>query len=72
MERIHIYHTNDIHSHFENWPRISGYLREESKRLEQENETVFSFDIGDACDRVHPSTEATDGTANILLLNEVG
>lgn len=72
MERVHIYHTNDIHSHFENWPRISGYLREESKRLEQENETVFSFDIGDACDRVHPLTEATDGTANILLLNEVG
>lgn len=72
MERVHIYHTNDIHSHFENWPRISAYLREESKRLEQENETVFSFDIGDACDRVHPLTEATDGTANILLLNEVG
>ena len=72
MERVHIYHTNDIHSHFENWPRISAYLREESKRLEQENETVFSFDIGDACDRVHPLTEATDGTANILLLNEIG
>lgn len=71
MERVHIYHTNDIHSHFENWPRISAYLREESKRLEQENETVFLFDIGDACDRVHPLTEATDGKANILLLNEV-
>ncbi|WP_029277682.1 bifunctional metallophosphatase/5'-nucleotidase [Carnobacterium jeotgali] len=71
MERVHIYHTNDIHSHFENWPRISAYLREESKRLEQENETVFLFDIGDACDRVHPFTEATDGKANILLLNEV-
>ena len=71
MERVHIYHTNDIHSHFENWPRISAYLREESKRLEQENETVFLFDIGDACDRVHPLTEATDGKGNIQLLNEV-
>ena len=71
MERIHIFHTNDIHSHFENWPRISAYLRDESRRLEKENETVFSFDIGDACDRVHPLTEATDGKANIQLLNEV-
>lgn len=71
MERVHIYHTNDIHSHLENWPRITAYLREESKRLKQENETVFSFDIGDACDRVHPLTEATDGKANIRLLNEV-
>ncbi|MER2132742.1 MAG: 5'-nucleotidase C-terminal domain-containing protein [Carnobacterium inhibens] len=71
MERIHIFHTNDIHSHFENWPRISAYLRDESRRLEKENEAVFSFDIGDACDRVHPLTEATDGKANIQLLNEV-
>lgn len=72
MERIHIYHTNDIHSHFENWPRISAYLRSEQSRLAELGETAFAFDLGDACDRVHPLTEATDGQANVRLLNEVG
>lgn len=31
MERIHIYHTNDLHSHFENWPRIQEFLLEQRK-----------------------------------------
>lgn len=34
-------------------------------------EEVLLFDIGDACDRVHPLTEATNGKANIELLNQV-
>ncbi|MGX7394482.1 bifunctional metallophosphatase/5'-nucleotidase [Carnobacterium mobile] len=70
MDQIHIYHTNDIHSHFENWPRISAYLQSEKKRINDMDETYFSFDIGDACDRVHPLTEATNGQANVRLLNE--
>lgn len=70
MERIHIYHTNDIHSHFENWPRISAYLQAEKQQRNQSNEAVFLFDIGDACDRVHPLTEATNGQANVRALNE--
>ncbi|MBM6615775.1 bifunctional metallophosphatase/5'-nucleotidase [Desemzia sp. RIT804] len=71
MERIHLYHTNDIHSHLSKWPRISQYLRNERKRVEENGETFFSFDIGDACDRVHPLIEATNGTAMIHLMNEV-
>ncbi len=70
MERIHIYHTNDIHSHFENWPRISAYLQAEKKEKIRQNESCFLFDLGDACDRVHPLTEATNGQANVRLLNE--
>lgn len=70
MERIHIYHTNDIHSHFENWPRISAYLQAEKKEKIRLNESSFLFDLGDACDRVHPLTEATNGKANVRLLNE--
>ncbi|MCA9765937.1 MAG: bifunctional metallophosphatase/5'-nucleotidase [Carnobacterium sp.] len=71
MERIHIYHTNDLHSHFENWPRISAYLQAKKKEKIQLNEPCFLFDLGDACDRVHPLTEATNGQANVTLLNEV-
>ncbi|SEK77014.1 2',3'-cyclic-nucleotide 2'-phosphodiesterase/5'-or 3'-nucleotidase, 5'-nucleotidase family [Carnobacterium iners] len=71
MERIHIYHTNDFHSHFENWPRISAYLQAKKKEKVQLNEPCFLFDLGDACDRVHPLTEATNGQANVKLLNEV-
>ncbi|MGX7420324.1 bifunctional metallophosphatase/5'-nucleotidase [Carnobacterium gallinarum] len=70
MEQVHIYHTNDIHSHFENWPRIQAYLTTEQKRHQLLNDNVLTFDIGDACDRVHPLTEATDGKANIQMLNE--
>lgn len=72
MERVHIFHTNDIHSHFENWPRISSYLKQQKREVESRHETYISFDIGDACDRVHPLTEATDGKANVRLLNEAG
>lgn len=67
METVKLYHTNDLHSHFENWPRISRYLNEQAARQTQS----YIFDIGDAMDRVHPLSEATAGKANITALNEV-
>ncbi|MFJ5713801.1 bifunctional metallophosphatase/5'-nucleotidase [Neobacillus sp. NPDC093127] len=70
METIHIYHTNDVHSHLENWPRIAQFLHKEKKRHLQTEEEVFLFDIGDFIDRWHPYTEATKGKGNIPLLNE--
>lgn len=70
MERIHLYHTNDIHSHLSKWPRIAHYLREERTRIENSGDSFFAFDIGDACDRVHPLIEATNGTAMIDLMND--
>lgn len=70
METIHIYHTNDLHSHLENWPRIQQFLvRKKEQHLELDEE-VFLFDIGDFIDRWHPYTEATKGKGNIPLLNE--
>ena len=30
-EVIHIYHTNDLHSHFEHWPRIQSFLQERKR-----------------------------------------
>lgn len=72
METIHIYHTNDIHSHFEKWPQISRLLRD--KRLEhtEAGDAFFLFDIGDHVDRSHPFTEGTKGKGNVVLLNEAG
>lgn len=70
MEKITIYHTNDIHSQLSYWPRIAHYLTQEKQRLMNKKETVFVFDDGDATDRVHPLTEATDGKAIAELLHD--
>jgi len=70
METIHIYHTNDVHSHIENWPRIKQFLADKNEVHQKKDEDVFLFDIGDFIDRWHPFTEATKGKGNIDLLNE--
>ncbi|MCQ6276557.1 bifunctional metallophosphatase/5'-nucleotidase [Bacillus sp. V3B] len=72
MDVIHIYHTNDLHSHFEHWPRIHHFLSERKKWHEEAGEEFLLFDIGDHADRFHPLTEATRGNANIKLLNKTG
>ncbi|WP_059173581.1 bifunctional UDP-sugar hydrolase/5'-nucleotidase [Bacillus sp. FJAT-27445] len=72
MEKIHIYHTNDLHSHFENWPRISRLISNRAAQHREAGEEVFIFDIGDHVDRWHPFTEGTMGKGNTGLLNEAG
>jgi len=72
MERITILHTNDLHSHFENWPRIRRYLATTRQQAEQAGDTVYTFDLGDHIDRVHPVSEATVGQKNIELMNQIG
>jgi 5'-nucleotidase len=71
-EMIHIYHTNDLHSHLEHWPRIRDFLKKRKKWHEEEKDNVFLFDLGDHVDRWHPFTEGTLGKGNIALMNEVG
>lgn len=70
-ETIHLYHINDLHSHFENWPKIRRFLNDRRKFHYSRGEQVFLFDVGDFLDRVHPWTEATDGKGNISLLSQV-
>lgn len=72
LEKIAILHTNDLHSHFENWPRIKRYLICEKQKLEKEGYFVITVDLGDALDRADPLTDATNGKANVELLNEIG
>lgn len=69
-EIIHFYHTNDLHSHLENWPRIQQFLLERKKWHQDVKEEVFVLDIGDHADRWHPFTEGLLGKGNVRLLNE--
>ncbi|MGM0841461.1 MAG: bifunctional metallophosphatase/5'-nucleotidase [Bacillota bacterium] len=71
-ETIHIYHTNDLHSHFEHWSRIRDFLKMRKQWHLDEGEPVYLFDIGDHVDRWHPLSEATLGKGNVDFLNEVG
>ncbi|GAX02212.1 bifunctional metallophosphatase/5'-nucleotidase [Secundilactobacillus silagei] len=70
-EKITILHTNDLHSHLENWPKIRRYLTEERQRYEAAGHQVLTFDIGDEMDRAHPLTEATNGQSNVTLMNQI-
>ncbi|MEH7010269.1 bifunctional UDP-sugar hydrolase/5'-nucleotidase [Neobacillus niacini] len=70
MEFIHIYHTNDLHSHLKRWPRIQQFLKSRRTHHEEVGEEFFLFDIGDFIDRWHPLSEGTHGQGNIELLNE--
>ncbi|MDN6028669.1 MAG: metallophosphoesterase [Lactobacillus sp.] len=68
MEILRILHTNDLHSHFEHFPKLGRYLRQ--AQADQTVDQVLTFDAGDFMDRSHPLTDATEGQANIQLMNE--
>lgn len=70
-QTVYIYHTNDVHSHFEHWPQIARFLSERRREHRARNEAMLLFDVGDFLDRVHPITEATRGKANVDLLNDL-
>ena len=70
-ETIKFYYTNDLHSYFDHWPRVATYLKTKRYESEMNNESYWTFDIGDHMDRVHPITEATMGKANVELLNNL-
>lgn len=69
MEQVRIIHTNDLHSHLENWPKMRRFIQE--RQQAQANEAVLTVDLGDFSDRWHPLTESTNGQANVKLMNQV-
>ena len=69
MEEIVLFHTNDLHSHFENWPKIRRLVKAKRSLHQKEGKTVVTIDLGDFSDRCHPLTEATDGRANVAIMN---
>ncbi|PMD68291.1 bifunctional metallophosphatase/5'-nucleotidase [Companilactobacillus nuruki] len=65
MEKIQIVHTNDLHSHFENFPRVKRFIEQSRNKADE----FYLFDLGDAMDRAHPLSEATNGQSNIEWMN---
>lgn len=70
MRRLLILHTNDLHSHFEMMPKISGYFNQ--ARQDWPSEQVLTLDIGDHMDRMSPETEGTNAIANLEIMNATG
>ena len=70
MEKIILLHTNDLHSHLENWPKLRRFLLNR-KQEETANKRIITVDLGDFVDRWHPLTEATNGQANVQLMNQI-
>ncbi|MEG0384909.1 MAG: bifunctional UDP-sugar hydrolase/5'-nucleotidase [Solibacillus sp.] len=70
QETIHIFHTNDLHSHFTYWKRSQSFIETQRRVLAQRGEVSFLFDIGDHIDRSSMYTEATLGKGNIEMLND--
>ncbi|GHU37044.1 multifunctional 2',3'-cyclic-nucleotide 2'-phosphodiesterase/5'-nucleotidase/3'-nucleotidase [Bacilli bacterium] len=62
---LKILHLNDLHSHFENYPKIKRFFSDKSAGCSD----VLRFDIGDNVDRSHALSEATLGQANVELMN---
>lgn len=69
LEKIHIFHTNDLHSHFEYWLRMQSFIKEQRQLLAGRGEASFLLDVGDHIDRSNIYTEATLGKGNVELLN---
>lgn len=72
MNRVHILHTNDLHSHFESMPAIHTLLHRLSEQLEGEGDKVFRVDLGDHMDRFSLETEGTLGRANRSVMDITG
>jgi 5'-nucleotidase len=64
IERVTLFHTNDIHSGFETWAKLVAYIKKH-----RDPNSVY-LELGDHADRSHHMTEATAGKGNTLLLNE--
>ena len=68
---LQFYYTNDLHSHFENWSKVSSYLKEKKRMHELQGTPYLLLDLGDHSDKVHPMTEGMVGKGNVQLLNDL-
>ncbi len=66
-----IYYTNDLHSHFENWSKVSSYVKEKRRMHDLQGTPFLLLDLGDHADKVHPMTEGMAGKGNVQLLNDL-
>ncbi|MBM7635445.1 bifunctional metallophosphatase/5'-nucleotidase [Streptococcus saliviloxodontae] len=67
IENVRILHLNDLHSHFEHYPKVKRFFEQES----DEEREIVRLDLGDNVDKSHPLTAATSGRANVDLMNDL-
>lgn len=72
MKRLHILHSNDLHSQLEQTPKIYTVVSSLRQKWEQQGEKSLLLDIGDHMDRVRLETEGTDGQMNRAILEATG
>jgi 2',3'-cyclic-nucleotide 2'-phosphodiesterase (5'-nucleotidase family) len=65
---LHLLHTNDVHSHLDEYLILASQIRQLRSQLKGQGQTVFLFDIGDHADRMRPETDGTMGLINASLL----
>jgi 5'-nucleotidase len=70
--KLHILHTNDIHSHFGKMALISGGMKHLAQACRNAGDEVVLVDLGDHMDRMSFITEGTQGQANIEIMNATG
>ena len=67
MKKITIWHTNDVHSQFEDFSAIVHHLRTHMNK-----EKDFLLDAGDFCDQKSVMINGTHGIGGIELLKSAG
>ena len=67
MKKITIWHTNDVHSQFEDFSAIVHHLRAHMNK-----EKDFLLDAGDFCDQKSVMINGTYGVGGIELLKSAG
>jgi 5'-nucleotidase len=69
-EKLLILHTNDLHSAFEQMPKIASAFRERGEIHCDSH--ILKLDIGDHMDRVRTETEGSVGAVNVDIMNATG
>ena len=69
---IHFFHTNDVHSHFEEYLQVATQMRRHREQVLAQGHPVYTFEIGDHGDRKRMETEGTLGRTNAALIRTVG
>lgn len=69
-QRLVILHTNDVHSFFEQMPKVATVIKQIRQKYSPEQ--VLTIDCGDHLDRMRVETEGTAGIANMAIMNETG
>jgi 2',3'-cyclic-nucleotide 2'-phosphodiesterase (5'-nucleotidase family) len=70
LQRLILLHTNDLHSCFENMPKLAAAIRR--YRAAEPPDAILVVDCGDHMDRMRSETEGTEGAANVAVLNAIG